>query len=165
VNIGENKSEDSPRRPRPAEPRRKESEYLPQRRKGAKVMRIVISTEGRNLSQIRYRRTMRTQRLCGKVFFFSCISRGKLCIVAAINHARRGFVMKRIFFVFAFVLVSSVIASAQAPFYQDKTLRIVAGYGAGSVDDAWTRLIAQYLGKYIPGIQVSSSRTCPGPAQ
>jgi tripartite-type tricarboxylate transporter receptor subunit TctC len=40
---------------------------------------------------------------------------------------------------------------AQAPFYQDRTLRIVAGYGAGSVDDAWTRLIGRYLGKYIPG--------------
>jgi tripartite-type tricarboxylate transporter receptor subunit TctC len=59
--------------------------------------------------------------------------------------------MKRIFFVFAFVLVSSVNALAQAPFYQDKTLRFVAGYGPGSVDDAWTRLIAQYLGKHIPG--------------
>jgi tripartite-type tricarboxylate transporter receptor subunit TctC len=70
--------------------------------------------------------------------------------------------MKRIFFVFAFVLVSSVIASAQAPFYQDKTLRIVAGYGAGSVDDAWTRLIAQYLGKYIPGNPSIIVQNMPG---
>lgn len=53
--------------------------------------------------------------------------------------------------VLALVLVSSLNALAQAPFYQDKTLRIVAGYGAGSVDDAWTRMIAQYLVKYIPG--------------
>ena len=59
--------------------------------------------------------------------------------------------MKRIFFVLALVLVSPFNALAQAPFYQDKTLRIVAGYGAGSVDDAWTRLIARFLGKYIPG--------------
>ena len=59
--------------------------------------------------------------------------------------------MNKFFLVLALVLVSSLDALAQAPFYQDKTLRIVAGYGAGSVDDAWTRMIAQYLVKYIPG--------------
>ena len=59
--------------------------------------------------------------------------------------------MKRILFVLALVFVVPVKASAQAPFYQDKTIRIVAGYGAGSVDDAWTRLIARYLAKHIPG--------------
>jgi tripartite-type tricarboxylate transporter receptor subunit TctC len=59
--------------------------------------------------------------------------------------------MKRISFVLALVLFLPQSAAAQAPFYKDKTIRIVAGYGAGSVDDAWTRLIARYLGKYIPG--------------
>jgi tripartite-type tricarboxylate transporter receptor subunit TctC len=59
--------------------------------------------------------------------------------------------MNRIFLWLALVFFSPVAALAQAPFYQDKTLRIIAGYGAGSVDDAWTRLIAQYLVKYIPG--------------
>jgi tripartite-type tricarboxylate transporter receptor subunit TctC len=59
--------------------------------------------------------------------------------------------MKRIVPVLALVLFSTANAPAQAPFYQDKIMRIVAGYGAGSVDDAWTRLIARYLGKYIPG--------------
>ena len=59
--------------------------------------------------------------------------------------------MNKFFLVLALVLVSAVNASGQAPFYQDKTLRIIAGYGAGSVDDAWTRMIAQYLVKYIPG--------------
>ena len=59
--------------------------------------------------------------------------------------------MNRILFVLALVLVSPVSTWCQAPSYQDKTIRIVAGYGAGSVDDAWTRLIARYLGKYIPG--------------
>ena len=59
--------------------------------------------------------------------------------------------MKRILFVLALVLIAPFTALAQAPYYQDKTVRIVAGYGAGSVDDAWTRLIARYLGKYIPG--------------
>jgi tripartite-type tricarboxylate transporter receptor subunit TctC len=59
--------------------------------------------------------------------------------------------MNKLFLVVALVFVSPANALAQAPFYQDKTLRIVAGYGAGSVDDAWTRMIARYLGKYIPG--------------
>jgi tripartite-type tricarboxylate transporter receptor subunit TctC len=68
------------------------------------------------------------------------------------NQARAGRVtMNKVFLVVALVFVSPVNLPAQAPFYQDKTLRIVAGYGAGSVDDAWTRMIARYLGKYIPG--------------
>ena len=59
--------------------------------------------------------------------------------------------MNRILFVLALVLVSAVDVLSQTPFFQDKTIRIIAGYGAGSVDDAWTRTIARYLGKYIPG--------------
>ena len=59
--------------------------------------------------------------------------------------------MTRIFLWLALVSLSPVAALAQAPFYQDKTLKIIAGYGAGSVDDAWTRMIARFLGKYLPG--------------
>ncbi|MBM2804106.1 MAG: hypothetical protein HW419_1999 [Deltaproteobacteria bacterium] len=70
--------------------------------------------------------------------------------------------MKRILFVLALVLVAPIHASAQAPFYQDKTIRIVAGYGAGSVDDNWTRLIARYLGKYIPGNPSFIVQNMPG---
>jgi tripartite-type tricarboxylate transporter receptor subunit TctC len=70
----------------------------------------------------------------------------------AANQARTERVaMNKLFLVLALVFVSPVNLLAQAPFYQDKTLKIVAGYGAGSVDDAWTRLIGRYLGKYIPG--------------
>ena len=59
--------------------------------------------------------------------------------------------MNRVHLVLALVLVSAFDALAQAPFYQDKTIRIVAGYGAGSVDDAWARLLARHMVKYIPG--------------
>jgi len=59
--------------------------------------------------------------------------------------------MNRLFLVLALVLALPVSALAQAPFFQDKTIRIIAGYGAGSVDDAWTRMIARHLGKHIPG--------------
>ncbi len=70
--------------------------------------------------------------------------------------------MKRILFVLALLLVVPVNAPAQAPFYQDKTIRIVAGYGAGSVDDAWTRLIARYLAKHIPGNPNMIVQNMPG---
>jgi tripartite-type tricarboxylate transporter receptor subunit TctC len=70
--------------------------------------------------------------------------------------------MKRILFVLALVFVVPVNASAQAPFFQDKTIRIVAGYGAGSVDDAWTRLIARYLAKHIPGNPNMIVQNMPG---
>jgi tripartite-type tricarboxylate transporter receptor subunit TctC len=59
--------------------------------------------------------------------------------------------MKRVASVLALVLLCPASAPAQAPFYQDKTIKIVAGYGTGSVDDAWARLIARYLAQYIPG--------------
>jgi tripartite-type tricarboxylate transporter receptor subunit TctC len=59
--------------------------------------------------------------------------------------------MKPIAPVIALVLAFPLNAQAQAPFYQDKTIKIVAGYGAGSVDDAWARLIARFLAKHIPG--------------
>ena len=59
--------------------------------------------------------------------------------------------MNRIFLWLALVVLSPVAGLAQAPFYQDKTVRIIAGYGAGSVDDAWTRLLARFLIKYLPG--------------
>jgi len=77
--------------------------------------------------------------------------RGKLAIIPANKPAQGRVAMNRFLLVLALVLVSSFETLAQAPFYQEKTIRIVAGYGAGSVDDAWTRLIARYLIKYIPG--------------
>jgi tripartite-type tricarboxylate transporter receptor subunit TctC len=42
-------------------------------------------------------------------------------------------------------------AGAENPVYQGKTIRIVVGYPAGSSHDQWARLIAPYLGKYLPG--------------
>ncbi len=70
--------------------------------------------------------------------------------------------MKRLLFVLALVLIAPFNALSQAPFYQDKTIRIVAGYGAGSVDDAWTRLIARYLAKHIPGNPNMIVQNMPG---
>jgi tripartite-type tricarboxylate transporter receptor subunit TctC len=48
-------------------------------------------------------------------------------------------------------LISSVPVRAQTPYFQGKTIRIITGFPAGDVNDLWPRLIAQYMGKYIPG--------------
>jgi len=42
-------------------------------------------------------------------------------------------------------------ASAQTPFYQGKTIRIIVGSTTGGGYDLWARLLAQHLGKYLPG--------------
>src|SRR5258705_10582656 len=41
--------------------------------------------------------------------------------------------------------------SAQTPYLQGKTIRIIVGYPAGSAHDLWARLIAPQLTKQIPG--------------
>lgn len=56
-------------------------------------------------------------------------------------------------FVFSLVWILSFSPSlyAQAPFYQGKTIRIVRGGLAGDLYDLWTRLVANHMGKHIPG--------------
>jgi tripartite-type tricarboxylate transporter receptor subunit TctC len=54
----------------------------------------------------------------------------------------------------AFVLCVALLAAplyAQTPYYQGKTITIIAGTKAGDVYDLYARLFAQYLPKYIPG--------------
>ena len=41
--------------------------------------------------------------------------------------------------------------TAQSPFYTGKTITVVAGVSAGSAYDLYARLMAQYMGKHIPG--------------
>jgi len=38
-----------------------------------------------------------------------------------------------------------------APFYKDKTIRIVVGFTAGGLYDQYARLLARYMGKHLPG--------------
>jgi tripartite-type tricarboxylate transporter receptor subunit TctC len=40
---------------------------------------------------------------------------------------------------------------AQGDFYQGKTITVIAGASAGSAYDLYARLMAQYMGKHIPG--------------
>jgi tripartite-type tricarboxylate transporter receptor subunit TctC len=59
--------------------------------------------------------------------------------------------MKKFLFGLFFLLVWTSILYAQAPFYQGKTITLVAGTTAGSQYDAHARLIAQHWGKHIAG--------------
>ncbi len=59
--------------------------------------------------------------------------------------------MIKMFLSFLFLFGGAFNLHAQSPFYQGKTINLIVGFTAGSYDDLWPRLIAQYLPKYIPG--------------
>lgn len=50
----------------------------------------------------------------------------------------------------ALLLVSSV-ASAAAPYYDGKTIRIIVGYSAGGGYDTYARVLSRHMGRHIPG--------------
>jgi len=60
-----------------------------------------------------------------------------------------------IFLLLSFFLATSLLYSttlhAQAPFYQGKSITFIIGNQAGGLYDLWARLIANHLGKQIPG--------------
>jgi len=70
--------------------------------------------------------------------------------------------MKKTGLLFVLALLWSDYATAQTPFFQDKTIRIIVGYPAGSAHDLWGRLIATQLGKHIPGNPATVVQNMPG---
>jgi tripartite-type tricarboxylate transporter receptor subunit TctC len=60
------------------------------------------------------------------------------------------------------LLLWSVAAHAQAPFYQGKTIRVLVGTPPGNLYDLWARLIVNYLGKHIPGNPEFIVQNMPG---
>jgi tripartite-type tricarboxylate transporter receptor subunit TctC len=59
-------------------------------------------------------------------------------------------------------LADSFAFAQSAPFFQNKTIRLIVGYSAGSVYDQYARLIAQYLPKHIPGSPEVIVQNMPG---
>jgi tripartite-type tricarboxylate transporter receptor subunit TctC len=55
-----------------------------------------------------------------------------------------------------------VIASAQAPSFKDKSVRVIVGFPPGGGSDAEGRVIARHLGKYIPGNPSLIVQNMPG---
>jgi tripartite-type tricarboxylate transporter receptor subunit TctC len=70
--------------------------------------------------------------------------------------------MKRTGLLFVLALLGSDYATAQTPYFQDKTIRIIVGYPAGSAHDLWGRLIATQLNKHIPGSPATVVQNMPG---
>ncbi|MBI4529772.1 MAG: hypothetical protein HY695_38730 [Deltaproteobacteria bacterium] len=56
----------------------------------------------------------------------------------------------------------SVDAQAQAEFYKGKTIRIVVGFTPAGFYDRWARMVARYIGKYIPGNPEIIVQNMPG---
>ena len=48
-------------------------------------------------------------------------------------------------------LIEAARADAVADFYRGKSMQLVLGYGPGGGYDVYARIVARYLGKYIPG--------------
>src|SRR5512145_1603968 len=51
---------------------------------------------------------------------------------------------------------------AQEPFYQGKSIRIVVGFTSGGFYDRWSRLLARYVPKYLPGNPEMVVQNMPG---
>lgn len=70
--------------------------------------------------------------------------------------------MNRIILALLILLLQSFSLHAQAPFYGGKTIRVVVGYTPGGTNDLWARVIAQHMGKYIPGNPIFIVQNMPG---
>jgi tripartite-type tricarboxylate transporter receptor subunit TctC len=60
------------------------------------------------------------------------------------------------------LLASGQNVLSQEPFFKGKNIRIVVGTSAGGGFDAYTRTLARYLGKYIPGNPSIAVENMPG---
>jgi tripartite-type tricarboxylate transporter receptor subunit TctC len=47
--------------------------------------------------------------------------------------------------------LSAVAYAQSAPFYKDKTIRIIVGFTSGGLYDQYARILSRYMGKHIPG--------------
>src|SRR6185295_18854025 len=73
-----------------------------------------------------------------------------------------GIPMKSTVLALSLLLCGSTQLHAQGNFYDGKTAKIIAGFGAGSVDDAWSRMLARFMGKHIAGTPNFLVQNMPG---
>lgn len=62
----------------------------------------------------------------------------------------------------AILSIAEAHAAGPADFYHGKQITLVLGYGPGGGYDIYARVIAQYLGKYIPGNPTVVVQNMPG---
>jgi tripartite-type tricarboxylate transporter receptor subunit TctC len=72
--------------------------------------------------------------------------------------------MKRIFasLLLTGAIASPALAAAPADFYKGKTLFVIIGYSPGGGYDLYARLLAQHLGRHIPGNPTVIPQNMPG---
>src|SRR5262245_63246883 len=62
----------------------------------------------------------------------------------------------------ALLLTLCFSAHAQSNFFQGKSIRVIRGGQPGDLYDLWTRLVAQHVGKHIPGNPDLTVQNMPG---
>jgi tripartite-type tricarboxylate transporter receptor subunit TctC len=76
--------------------------------------------------------------------------------------------MRKISSIFVFLFAALIIAlsanvkAADVPYYQDKSIKIIVGFTSGGFYDRWSRLLARYVPKYIPGNPEMIVQNMPG---
>lgn len=65
-------------------------------------------------------------------------------------------------FVSAVCLLASRKAAAEEKYYQDKTIKVIVGFTSGGFYDRWSRLLARYVPKYLPGNPEMIVQNMPG---
>jgi tripartite-type tricarboxylate transporter receptor subunit TctC len=65
-------------------------------------------------------------------------------------------------FVSAVGLLAPSEAAAQEKYYQDKTIKVIVGFTSGGFYDRWSRLLARYVPKYLPGNPEMIVQNMPG---
>jgi tripartite-type tricarboxylate transporter receptor subunit TctC len=66
------------------------------------------------------------------------------------------------FFVVMVLLGTAKVGAEQEPFYQGKTVKIIVGFTSGGFYDRWSRLLARFLPKYLPGNPEMVVQNMPG---
>ena len=74
---------------------------------------------------------------------------------------RRGFSLAICLFAIL-ILTTAPRVWAQGDFYKGKTITVYVGTTPGALYDQWSRLLAQYMGKHIPGNPVMIVQNMPG---
>jgi tripartite-type tricarboxylate transporter receptor subunit TctC len=75
---------------------------------------------------------------------------------------RRGTALVALLAAFSATPGSAQPGASVAGFYRDKTIQILVGYGVGTGNDLYMRLLARHLGRHIPGRPTIVPRNMPG---
>src|SRR4026208_350678 len=66
-------------------------------------------------------------------------------------HASRCWSTKTVGILLVLIAMVGQAHAQAAPFYKDKTIRIIVGFTSGGLYDQCARVLARYMGKHIPG--------------